>query len=185
MTLKERVRDALNAQGRAREPAMDALCRAVKACDNGDDDAELTPVEEALPTLAQALLSEEGTIAGCAISIFRRVRVSAETLSTLLTLQRATPNPLLVEAIGHIDRALFSDEVETTLRRALRDPNTAFAATRALYFKEDTIGDVETVHALTEAREHGWRVNEGAVLVLTRIANGHAFSAVAKEALDL
>lgn len=105
--IDELVRDALTSQGVAQKEAMLDLSRAVKMVETLDWENcnPFKSIEESLPKLALLLVSKDDEVQGCAISIFRRVQISAATREVLAQLKNINEEPLILEAIQLSNRS--------------------------------------------------------------------------------
>lgn len=140
--------EALKASSDNRQYCLHKLLSAVKRT----TPAELAPVENVLPELANYLCDPEaGEIT---LELFSYCKINLCSINRLVDLQRAQPNPTVVVAFGKSDPGLWNSASVAMLAEALTVENTAVAAAEILYRQSDAFNPSLTICSLEHQAVH-------------------------------
>ena len=111
--------------------------------------SKLTPVENALPELADYLYDPEASGSGeTALKLFRYAAISQSTVQRLVNLQNKHPAPLIIAALGMSNPDDWNSECLKTLNTALTIETTADAAAKVLYKHSEAFNASHIITAL-------------------------------------
>lgn len=160
--IEDFVKSVLASTADEREQLMFDLISEFKRLED-ESPQDLAAAEQYLPALCIFLMDENQRIAGCAISIFRRVKANASTVARLLELLSQHLNDLVIEALGRVDPAEWNSDIESALADVLSRPiyqtsltkagynNVTRRAAEALYYHADQICHQKTISVLASA----------------------------------